>query len=147
MYEEPKCRLSVLNEQIKYREDVGDISDGHHTFNELYDHRIILYLCLLQHMGIEEQYTVGYPYYDTVYAYDVYWSDTHHDGYKLDGWLIVGCINNVTKEQISYHISDKYKYLLDQDDYVDKAPEWDGHSSEDVLDRLISWHFGKERVK
>lgn len=125
---------------------VGEISDEYHTFDELYDHRSILYLSLLSKMQAEL-----FSIFNTKHSgqkYKIVWSDTHHDGEKWDGWLIVSCMKVENGEQISYHISDKYKYLIEsQFEFVDKAPEWDGHTSEDVLNRLVKWTFDYIRIK
>ena len=114
--------------------DTNVISDTHHNFGELYEHRIILYLTMLKHMQMSHEQ-----------VYNIVWSDTHHDGVKWDGWLLVTCTNASNGEQISYHIEEKYKPLLNSFKFVTRSPLWDGHTSEDVLDRLVCWTF-KERM-
>jgi len=107
---------------------IGDVSDGYHTFNELYKHRIILYLSLITYLNM-------------LPTYDVWWSDVHYNDEVWDGWLIVGVVNNETNEQISYHINDSYKYVLENNSIkkLEKGIEWDGHTSDDVLARLEKW--------
>ncbi len=54
----------------------------------------------------------------------------------MDGWFILG-INEARGKQITYHLPNKYwKEVSQFADVLDEAPEFDGHSSEDVLNRL-----------
>lgn len=100
--------------------------DGYHTFKELYDHRIALFIALANFLSIAyDEYGSGLK---------VWKSKIHHDGTSLDGWFIAG-IGEKKGEQISYHLPlDKWDELLV--DFIDKAPEFDGHTSDDVLERL-----------
>jgi hypothetical protein len=101
----------------------GKLSDGYHTFDELYDHRIRLYLTLCKML---HEYT----------EHDVWCSDTHSDGSKIDDWVLLG-INTNEGEQISYHIPDSYlPEVATFSRYVNKSPKFDEHTSEDVLLRL-----------
>lgn len=98
------------------------ISDGYHTFDELYDHRITLYIALCKQIYYEHKYRV--------------WrSQIHSDGSKYDGWFILG-IGEEKGKQITYHIPnerwDETNFAAD----LDKAPEFDGHTSQDVLQRI-----------
>lgn len=99
--------------------DPGEISDGYHTFNELYHQRRILTEVLVR----------AYP--------NCAWkSKRHSDGVEPfgGGWFIVGF--NTPQGQFTYHYELEY-----WDDFpcveVPAAPEWDGHTCEDV-DRLLS---------
>lgn len=100
--------------------DRGELSDGCHTFNELYDHRIQLYIVMA----------------DFYSDYEYVWkSRAHSDGSVWKGWFILG-IRTEPGKQITYHLP------MDRWDdcwfavVLDKAPEWDGHTSADVLERL-----------
>lgn len=107
--------------------DTNLISDGYHTFGELYDHRIALFIALCNfgtRTGAYEGFT-----------FDAWKSKLHHDGTSWDGWFIAG-INKEKGEQISYHLPmDKWDAL--EVDELDKAPEWDSHTSDDVIERLL----------
>ena len=100
-------------------DSLGELSDGYHTFNELYHHRAILFACLCNK-----------------YKTKSWKSKLHHDGTMYDNMFIVGM--DTPKGQISYH--------YDIDPYWDifkvkerkKAPEWDGHTADDVIIRLLS---------
>lgn len=94
-------------------DSTGRISDGQHTFDELYEHRIVLYITMLRCMSGARQLA---------------WrSKLHSDG-----------TGYAAGEQITYHIPLEYWDETDFAETLDKAPEWDGHTSADVLERLKS---------
>lgn len=102
----------------------GETSDGYHTFNELYEHRIVLF-CALGRAILDNEYSRLIPWK----------SKKHSDGTVWDGWFIAG-IGNKKGEQISYHIPiDKWRDFSDFRTRA-KAPDWDGHTPQDVLERL-----------
>jgi hypothetical protein len=110
----------------QYRDEAEPItentSDGFHTFKELYDHRIALFIALMK----------SHP--------TISWcSKVHHDGSSYDGWFIAGM--DLPTGQISYHLpmSDWDKLGADFPT-LDKAPEWDGHTPADVVKRLTDWN-------
>lgn len=76
----------------------GDLSDGYHTFDELYEHRILLYLAWITSDGCP-----GNPYL----------VKEHYSGWDLLGCFIGG-------RQISYHIPVKYRdlYLASVEDLL-----------------------------
>lgn len=98
---------------------VGQVSDGFHTFDELYDHRCLLFLALMQ----------SHPEQS-------WFSWLHSDGGSFQGWFIAGI--NLNGKQISYHLHEKYWNLACQTEAElrERAPEWDGHTSDDVLNRI-----------
>lgn len=107
--------------------DTNKVSDGFHTFGELYDHRISLFIALCSVI----------PYGKYTDHVSVWKSKKHADGTMYDGWFIMG-LNYNKGEQISYHLP-----LSKWDECSDPciierefAPEWDGHTSNDVLERL-----------
>ncbi len=105
--------------------DAGKVSDGYHTFEELYEHRCLLFLAF-QSLWRRD-----------ALARDQAWkSRRHHDGTSYDGWFIAGMA--LPQGQISYHIPEKYWDLCDAPER-ETAPEWDGHTSQDVIERLRDW--------
>ena len=62
-------------------------------------------------------------------------SKIHSDGSSYDGWFILG-INKEAGEQITYHIPIERWGETDFAETLEKAPEWDGHNSDGVIDRL-----------
>jgi hypothetical protein len=112
----------------------GETSDGYHTFNELYDHRITLFiaLCLFYVHNAE-----------TCADFDlrrderrVVWrSKLHSDGTSFDGWFVLG-IGRAPGTQITYHLPLERWNETDFAIELERAPEFDGHTSADVLARL-----------
>ena len=107
------------------------VSDGYHTFDELYDHRITLFVALCRVLLRTAE--GGEPYANG----GIWRSKLHYDGTAFDGWLIMG-FRTDPGYQISYHLplsrwdETEFAYTFD------RAPEWDGHLSADVLDRLTA---------
>jgi hypothetical protein len=101
----------------------GDISDGYHTFDELYEHRIVNFIALCKQVAENSDKIV--------------WRSTKHsDGSAWDGWFILG-IGTKHGEQITYHLPmSKWEECGFVDDTVYAAPAFDGHTSADVLERI-----------
>lgn len=106
-----KSKLSPFNTNL--------ISDGYHTFGELYEHRIELWITLCRTYA--EEFSNGYDVWKTNIK---------------DGWFILG-INKEKGEQMTYHLPEskwketEFAEVLESDGY-----EFDGHTSADVLERL-----------
>lgn len=95
----------------------GDISDGSHTFNELYHHRMILFATICNTYS-------GYSWK----------SWYHHDGTMYEDYFIVGI--NTPNGQYSYHYhKDNWGYFNVKE--ISNAPIYDGHVPSDI-DRLLS---------
>ena len=96
---------------------IGDLSDGYHTFNELYHHRAILFSVICNE----------HP--------DISWkSKLHHDGTMFDGMFIVGI--NTPEGQATYHYDINPYWDMFRVRELEKAPEWDGHTSEQAIERI-----------
>ena len=111
--------------------DANKISDGYHTFGELYDHRIALFIVLCNH--IQADPTEG----GELTGQFCWKSKAHYDGSIMEGWFIAG-IGREKGEQISYHLPDKVWDKLRVPTYITAPHEWDGHTSEDVIKRLYT---------
>ena len=99
--------------------DMSQISDGSHTFQELYYHRMILFSVICNDHK------------------DVAWKSLQHaDGTMYDHYFIVGV--DTPEGQYSYHYEDKYWDIF-KVKVLDKAPIWDGHKPADIF-RLLSLH-------
>lgn len=105
-------------------QDMGSVSDGYHTFDELYEHRIVLFIALCKEINVHE-------YRDSI----IWRSKLHSDGTPLDGFFIMG-INEEPGSQITYHLPIERWEEVSFARTRDKAPEYDGHSPQNVLDRL-----------
>ena len=98
-------------------DDKSQLSDGHHTFEELYNHRMILTLIIcLQNPSL---------CWKSLY---------HHDGTMFKDSFIVGF--NTPEGNFSYHYDMKYWDAFKISE-LPSAPEFDGHTSDDVV-RLLS---------
>lgn len=97
----------------------GDMSDGHHTFDELYEHRCLLFLTWL--VEIRELGAVR----------QVFFLKDH-----FPGWDLVSTTVGIAP--ISYHVPAKYREVLEKHfkEYCDLEKFYDGHTSADVLHRL-----------
>lgn len=96
--------------------DLTRVSDGYHTFQELYDHRNHLFMALMK----------SFP--------DLSWkSKKHHDGSGYEGWFIAGI--HLPTGDITYHLPE-WLWVHCPAKELEFAPEWDGHTSKDVLKRL-----------
>ena len=96
----------------------GSTSDGYHTFDELYEHRTVLFSVICN------SHT------------DLAWkSRHHHDGTMFDDMFIVGI--RTPAGQCTYHCENRYWDLFHVKE-LNNAPEWDGHTPEDVLVRIQS---------
>lgn len=115
-------KVKFINWLIKTtKADTNKISDGYHTFEELYEHRIELYMALCRKV---------YKGNKT----NVWKAKIHSDGSVWKGWFILG-INTTKGTQITYHLPIKYWGKIDVIDWG-KAPEFDGHTPQDVIKRL-----------
>lgn len=119
----------AVNSLIQYLDiDRGKISDGYHTFSELYEHRIALFIALC-HVGSVQDVFGGNALNNVL----VWKSKYHNDGMMFDGWFIAGI--GVGHSQITYHLPLEYWDKLHVAE-LQHAPAWDGHTSADVLERL-----------
>lgn len=122
------CKITeVINNDLGIRTgfifegDDIEVSDEYHSMDELYMHRMMLNAALFNREGVEAEFC------------EVIKSKFHHDGTMFDGYFIVMMVT--PHGQISYHYKLKYWNLFHIPER-DRAPEWDGHNSIDVLKRL-----------
>jgi len=113
--------------------DGTEASDGYHTFGELYEHRIRLFLTLCRYVQKEDESARSYG--GVTRPERVWRSFCHSDGSSFKGWFIMG-INVEKGEQITYHIPVSYWEETNWAETLDLAPEWDFHTPEDVIERL-----------
>lgn len=121
------------NLNIQFRDEGGnlEVSDGYHTMTELYEHRYTLFAALLK---IYDNYIT--PLNTRVKCWK---SRLHADGNMYDNWFIAGMtiqqINGPPK-YITYHLPINWWLRIDIME-LETAPKWDGHTSQDVLKRLM----------
>ena len=112
-YEKAICEVAKVSK-------IGDVSDGFHTFNSLYEQRMILFAALVK-------------------AYrDKAWKSYRHEGGEYcfgGGWFIVGI--DTPEGSYTYHYENKYWDMFDCAD-LPRAKHWDGHTEADAETRLMS---------
>ena len=105
--------------EVAHIKDIGDLSDGFHTFNDLYHQRCMLFAAIVkQNKG------------------NAWKSHNHEDGEPCfgGGWFIVGV--DTPEGSYTFHYEDKYWDLFDCE-VLTTGKHWDGHTDKDVT-RLLS---------
>lgn len=116
-------KVDMINTMIKELDGQGEldtnlISDGYHTFEELYTHRAMLFSVICHmHRSISWK------------------SKFHHDGTMRDGYFIVGI--NTKEGQATYHYGLELWNLFDVPE-LERAPKYDGHNSLQAIQRIYS---------
>ena len=95
----------------------GEISDGYHTFNELYYHRMVLFAVICK-----------------AHQSRAWKSWKHDDGTMFDDYFIVGV--ETPEGGYTYHYHKDHWSLFGVKE-LEFAPKWDGHKPEDIT-RLFS---------
>ena len=97
----------------------GQVSDGYHTFNELYDFR--------------REYNAAFV---NTHVYPCHKSIRHSDGELCfgGGWFIVGI--DTPEGSYTYHYEDSYWSMFDCE-VLERGKHWDGHTDKDV-ERLLT---------
>ena len=119
-------KIEEINEMIQENKKLGiisskDISDGHHTFGELYKNRIILFCTLCNLLP------------------NISWKSKKHFDEENDPMFFDSFIAGInTPEGIAtYYIKLKYWDLFDVTE-LEKAPKYDNYNNEEVLKRILS---------
>ena len=97
--------------------DKGKVSDGYHTFDELYHHRAVLFSVICNTHK------------------ELAWKSKLHDtGDMYDGMFIVGI--ETPEGQATYHYDiNPYWDMFDVKE-LPKAPKWDGHTPDEAIRRI-----------
>ena len=113
--------------------------DGYHTFGELYEHRHALWIVLCFSI---DTLVKAVPDKNPLGAVEngflsVWRSRRHSDGeLAFNGdWFLLG-INKEKGKQMTYHLPMSKWDECEFAETLEKAPEWDGHTSDDVLERI-----------
>lgn len=97
--------------------NTNSVSDGAHTFGELYFHRMVMFNVIIN-----------------MHKSESWKSKKHEDGTMYDGYFIVGI--DTPDGQFSYHYEMQYWNIFDCK-ILKNSPYWDGHTPDDVT-RLFS---------
>lgn len=117
----PDCMNHVKNLLAALSSESGmdAMSDGYHTFWELYDHRAKLFAVICNEHK------------------DLAWkSKLHHTGGMYKDMFIVGI--DTPEGQATYHYNIDHYWDLFEVKVLDRAPEWDGHTPSEAIDRILS---------
>ena len=111
--------IEKINNDIKEyknrtKNSADDISDGYHTFGDLYKHRTYLLALAMIHL----------PY--------AWKARKHEDGTMFDGMFVVGF--PTPNGMVTYHCDNEYWNDFKVPE-IPHAPHFDGYSDADVLDR------------
>ncbi len=99
--------------------NIDDLSDGFHTFRQLYYQRMMLFAVIVKQNK------------------DKAWKSLRHEDGELcfgGGWFIVGV--DTPEGSYTYHYEDNFYSLFDCEE-LERAKHWDGHTEKDVT-RLLS---------
>ena len=104
--------------------DQNLISDGYHTFGELYDHRIELWIALCR---IASKLETNRP---------LIWKSTRHsDGSFMEGWFVLG-MHREPGMQITYHLPNSRWIDCAFANTWEFGPDFDRHTPSEVVERL-----------
>ena len=106
------CKVANIN-------DIEDLSDGFHTFRQLYYQRMMLFATIVKQNR------------------DKAWKSLRHEDGELcfgGEWFIVGI--DTPEGSYTYHYEINYYSLFDCQE-LERAKHWDGHTEKDVT-RLLS---------
>ena len=119
MTDEMRAREKAICE-VANVSDIGEVSDGFHTFNGLYEQRMILFAALVK--AYKDKAWKSYRHEDGEYCFG-------------GGWFIVGI--DTPEGSYTYHYENKYWDIFDCVD-LPRAKHWDGHTEKDAETRLMS---------
>lgn len=122
MTDAERQRITAICEAANIK-DISDLSDGYHTFRQLYYQRMMLFAALVKQNR------------------DKAWKSLRHEDGELcfgGGWFIVGI--DTPEGSYTYHYEDKYFSLFDCEE-LERGKPWDGHTEKDVT-RLLSLEQG-----
>ena len=119
-----RIRILSSNEFHKEYIDIDEVSDGYHTFNELYRYRLLYNAAFFNQLAKIK----GNPF-------KVIKSKFHSDGQKPfgGGWFIVQCMLPTGQISNHYELKDWDLFKIPE---MEKAYKWDGHSPEEAANRL-----------
>lgn len=114
-------RMAIEALKAKMDGDMGEVSDGYHTFNQLYHQRAVLFATIVKQN--KEKAWKSWKHGDGKFCFD-----------SNKEWFIVGV--DTPKGSYTYHYEKKYWDMFDCVE-LERGKFWDGHTEEDVT-RLLS---------
>lgn len=111
--------LIKMDTRLILNGEYGKVSDGYHTFDELYHHRAILFATICN----------THP--------ELAWKSKQHDtGDMFDDMFIVGI--NTPDGQATYHYDVEPYWDIFNVPELERAPKWDGHTPDEAIRRIGS---------
>lgn len=109
--------------------DMSNVSDGYHTFSELYKHRSILFAVLLQQLS---------DTWNSERVLEPWWSEKHQDGTMYDDMFVAGITDKNGNYVMSYHFEKEFKELFENSNIpkLERAPFYPGTNPEEELEAL-----------
>ena len=138
-----KCLEAINKTIISLDEFKEQVSDGYHTFKELYEFRMMYNAALFNEWGNPNKFTMFLDEKEidgigtkSGISYNVHKSWKHYDGELCfgGGWFIVSA--KLPTGLISNHYEAKYWDLFKIPEVEKALFEFDGHTGQDVLERL-----------
>lgn len=133
------CKPQIFEKTYSDEKEIGELSDGYHSFNELYAFRKMYNAALFNEWAATKVWNPkwaneGQPFNHV--KYDVHKSRRHHDGELCfdGGWFVVVAI--LPTGQITNHYEMKDWDLFQIPEEPRAKYKFDDHTSKDVLDRL-----------
>ena len=115
--------IKILEKQNK-----GEISDGYHTFNELYRHRAILFSVLCNQN-----------------AHKAWKAKKHDDGTMYKNMFIVGI--ETPTGQATYHYDINPYWDLFKIKELEFAPKWDGYTPSEAIERIKRFGLSSHKTR
>lgn len=122
---EEYLRWKTIADDILENKGMGDVSDGYHTFNELYHHRAILFAAICN----------TFP--------EKAWKSKQHDDPNqpmYDGMFICGI--TTPKGDVTYHYDINPYWDMFHVKELERAPKFDGHTPQIAIERLKDMFVG-----
>jgi len=114
------------------------VSDGYHTFDELYEHRYKLFIALATLYDRLPSGKIRNTDMEGKVTSKVWRTLVHSDGTpSYEGYFLMG-VNYEKGEQMSYHLPMRLWDAVDFAETLEIAPEFDGHTSMHVIERLAN---------
>lgn len=116
-------------------DDNMQVSDGYHTMDELYEHRFALWIVICRLYAGMNECAKDYGNVPESSRTPVWRSKLHDDGSEYEGWFVLG-IGKEKGKMMTYHLPNIKWDDTSFAETLERAPEFDGHTSADVLERL-----------
>lgn len=125
-----------IHKGAKQYSSMGDVSDGYHTFDELYEFRMLYNAAFFNELAAQANITGAGKQ-----SYLVHKSWKHSDGELCfgGGWFVV--VAQLPTGQVSNHYQAEHWDLFNVPAMSMAAP-WDGHTPQDVINRLRDYLSG-----